>query len=77
MSVSYNIDESEQNTRAAVAVAATAGTKTVVAMEQETLQLAYTVGGATIGIADIEVDNADYTAGKKETQSVISLGISF
>lgn len=77
LSVSYNVDESEQNTRAAVAVAATAGTKTVVAMEQETLQIAYTVGGATIGIADIEVDNADYTAGKKETQSVISLGISF
>jgi hypothetical protein len=77
LSVSYNIDESEQNTRAAVAVAATTGTKTVIAMEQETLQLAYTVGGATIGISDIEVDNADYTAGKKETQSIISLGISF
>ena len=56
---------------------ATAGTKTVVAMEQETLQLAYTVGGATIGIADVEVTNADYTAGKAETQSVISLAISF
>lgn len=77
LSVSYNVDESEKNTRAAVAVAATAGTKTVTAMEQETLQLAYTVGGATIGIADIEVDNADYTPGKKETMSVISLGISF
>ena len=46
-------------------------------MEQETLQLAYTIGGATVGIADIEVDNADYTQGKKETQTVISLGISF
>ena len=77
LSVSYNVDESEKNTRAAVALGATAGTKTVVAMEQETLQIAYTVGGATIGIADIEVDNADYTAGKKETMSVISLGISF
>ena len=77
VSVSYNIDESEQNTRAAVAAAATAGTKTVIAMEQETLQLAYTIGGATIGIADIEVDNADYTTGKTESQTVISLGISF
>ena len=46
-------------------------------MEQETLQLAYTIGGATIGIADVEVDNADYTAGKKETQTVISMAISF
>ena len=77
LAVSYNVDESESNQRVAVAQAATVGTKTVVAMEQETLQIAYTIGGATIGIADIEVDNADYTAGKKETQSVISLGISF
>ena len=46
-------------------------------MEQETLQLAYTAGGATIGIADIEVTNSDYTAGKAETQTVVSLGISF
>ena len=77
LSVSYNMDESEKNTRAEVANGSTKGTKTVQAMEQETLQIAYTVGGATIGLADIEVDNADYTAGKKETQTIISLGISF
>ena len=77
LSVSYNMDESEKNTRSAVAVGASAGTKAIVTMEQETLQIAYTMGGATVGIADIEVDNADYTQGKKETQTVISLGISF
>lgn len=77
LSVSYNNDESEKNTRTAVAVAATAGTKAIVAMEQESLQLAYTIGGATLGIADVEVDNADYTAGKTESQTVISLAISF
>ena len=77
LSVSYNNDESEKNTRVAVAQAATAGTKTIVAMEQESLQLAYTIGGATLGIADVEVDNADYTAGKTESQTVISLAISF
>ena len=68
---------SEKTTRTAVAATETAGTSTKTAMEQETLQIAYTVGGATIGIADIEVDNSDYTAGKAETQTVISLGISF
>ena len=31
----------------------------------------------TIGIATVEVDNSDYTAGRTETQSVVSLGISF
>ena len=77
LSVSYNNDESEKNTRVAVAQGSTAGTKTTVAMEQESLQLAYTIGGATLGIADVEVDNADYTAGKTESQTVISLAISF
>ena len=77
LSISYNEDQSEKNARAAVAGAATKGTKTVVEMEQQTMQLAYTTGGATLGVAIAEVDNADYTVGKKETQNVISLGISF
>jgi hypothetical protein len=77
VSLSYNVDESEKNTRAAVATAATAGTKTIVAMEQETFQLAYTIGGATIGIADIDTTNADYTAGKEEAMTVVSLVVDF
>jgi len=80
LSLSYNNDESEKNARAAVSATgggAQAGTKTVTTMEQESLQLAYTTGGATIGIAQAEVSNADYTAGKKESQSVVSLEIAF
>jgi hypothetical protein len=77
LSVSYNVDESTANVRAAVVPTATAGTKTVTAMEQKSIQLAYTTGGATIGIAQVEVYNSDYVAGKSETQSVVSLGISF
>ena len=77
LSVSYNIDESDKNARAAVADGATAGTKSVVSMEQKSVQLAYTTGGATIGIASNEVDNSEYTEGEKETQTVVSLAISF
>ena len=77
LSVSYNVDESDKNVRAAVAVAASAGTKTVTSMEQKTLQLAYTTGGATIGIAQADVDNSDYTAGKEESQTIVSLAIAF
>ena len=77
LSVSYNNDKSEKNTRSAVAVAATAGTKAIVEMEQKSYQLAYTVGGATIGIAQVEVSNADYLDAKDESQSVISLAVSF
>ena len=77
LSVSYNVEESDKNARAKVAAGATAGTKTITSMEQKSLQLAYTTGGATLGIAQVEVDNSDYTAGKEENQTVLSLGISF
>ncbi len=78
LSISYNVDESTKNTRVKVAEAGgTKGTKTTLAMEQESIQLAYTVGGATIGIADIDVTNSDYTSGKTETMTVVSLAIDF
>jgi hypothetical protein len=77
LSVSFNSDESEKNVRAAVATGATAGTKSTTTMEQDSIQIAYTTGGATIGITQVEVDNSDYTLGREENQTVISLGISF
>ena len=77
LTVSYNIDKSEKNQKVAVAVEATKGTTTVTEMKQKSLQLAYTTGGATIGIAQVDVDNSDYTEASNETQTVVSLGISF
>ena len=77
IAVSYNIDKSEKNSRAEVATGATAGTVTELEMEQKSVQLAYTTGGATIGIAQADVSNSDYSSGKDEKQTIISLGISF
>ena len=77
LSISYNEDESEKNARAAVAVGDTTSTKTITEMTQKSYQVAYTMGGATIGIAQVEVDNSDYTKTKDESQSVVSLAISF
>ena len=77
VSVSYNVDESNEVTRAAVAVGATTGTTTEVEMEQKSIQVAYTTGGATIGLAQAEVNNSDYTSGKEENQTVVSLAIAF
>jgi hypothetical protein len=77
LSLSYNVDQSNKNVRAAVAVGATAGTKTENEMEQKSIQVAYTTGGATIGIAQAEVSNSDYTAGKGENQTIVSLAVAF
>ena len=77
ISVSYHVDESDRNVRTAVAVAASAGTKVVTSMEQKSDQVAYTTGGATLGVAQATVKNSDYTAGKDESQTILSLAISF
>jgi hypothetical protein len=77
ISVSYNIDESKKMTRNSIAATAAGSTTTDVIMEQKSIQLAYTTGGATIGVTQVEVDNSDYTDSKKESQTVLSLGISF
>ena len=78
IAVSYHVDKSEKNVRASSIVATAAGTtKTVTEMEQKSVQLAYTAGGATIGIHQGDVSNSDYTAGKDEKQTIVSLGISF
>ena len=52
LSISYKREVSEKNIRcnSNAAAGATAGTKTT-GMEQKSIQLAYTIGGATIGIA--------------------------
>ena len=78
IAVSYHVDKSEKNVRATTIVAGSAGTtKTTTEMEQKSVQLAYTAGGATIGIHQGDVSNSDYTSGNDEKQTIVSLGISF
>ena len=80
LSVSYNVDKSEKNARAKVALGSAAGakgTKTVTEMEQKSYMLAYTAGGATFGYTMYKVSDADYTSGKEETNNIFSMAISF
>ena len=79
LSLSFNRDKSVKTTRESVInnSGATTGTKANVEMEQDSFQVAYTTGGATIGWTTVKVDNADYTDNREEKQSVLSLGISF
>ena len=43
----------------------------------DTLQVAYVIGGATVGIHQLETKNADYTAGKDEKVTIFSLAMEF
>ena len=77
LSVSYNDEEFEAKKNVAIAAAATSNTKTTVTSEHESIQVAYNLGGATLGLALVEVANADYTASKDEKKSIFTLAMEF
>ena len=68
---------SDRNTRNAPTIGAGLTSVSTLEMKQKSYQVAYTTGGATIGLTHLEVDNADYTAGKNESNNIVSLAISF
>ena len=77
LSVSYNDEEFEATTNVAIAATAASNTKTTVTSEHESIQVAYNIGGATLGMAIVEVKNADYTASKDEKKSIFTLAMEF
>jgi len=77
LSVSYNNEDFEQTTTNAIAATAASNTKTKVESEQESIQVAYIMGGATLGLAVQDVSNADYTALKEEKRTVFTLAMDF
>jgi len=77
LSVSYNEETSEATTNVAIAATASSGTKTRVESELETMQVAYVLGGATVGVHIIDVGNADYVSNKEEKKTVFVLTMDF
>ena len=77
LSVSYNNEDFEQTTTNAIAATAASNTKTKVESEQESIQVAYIMGGATLGLSVQDVSNADYTALKEEKRTVFTLAMDF
>jgi len=77
LSVSFNEETSEATTNVAIAATASSGTKTRVESEMESMQVAYVLGGATVGVHVVDVGNADYTANKDEKKTVFVLTMDF
>ena len=48
-----------------------------VEMKIQHYQAAYVIGGATLGLAVAEADNSDYTKGKNEKTTVLSVAMAF
>ena len=76
LSVSYQVEQNERTDKARAATG-TSYPETSVEAESDTIQVAYNIGGATVGIFVIDTDNADYVVGKEETKSVFSLAMAF
>lgn len=76
--ISYNNDESEQTTLSLAATGSTK-TKTAVSMEADTYQIAYTMGGMTLGYSMMETSNTGYSsaAGKTTNVNILSVAMSF
>jgi len=77
LSVSVTNEKSEATTNVAIAAGAAGGTKTKVESDIDTYQVAYVIGGATLGVAIAETDNADYISGKEEKVTMFSLAMEF
>ena len=68
LSVSYNVQDSDK---------VKAGSGGTVNMEGTSLQLAYTVGGASIKFAENDVDNQKYASGTNREGRTIALTLAF
>jgi hypothetical protein len=76
LSVSYTEENSEIKRKAKAAAGNTA-TRTDVEMEITTIDLSYTMGGATIGVSNSEHSNDSYTAGDDTTETIVAISLAF
>ena len=76
LSVSYSKEKYERIDKT-MAATGTTQTETSVEAEADYIQLAYNIGGATVGIAMVDTDNSDYVENKEESKTVFSIGMEF
>ena len=76
MSVSFTEEKSEQmNTTKAAGTGAK--TRSDVEMEITTIDVSYTVGGATLGLSNSEHSNDSYTSGDDTTETIVAITLAF
>ena len=76
LSVSFTEETSTQKNKAKAALANTA-TRSDVEMEITTIDVSYTVGGATLGLSNSEHSNDSYTSGDDTTETIVAISLAF
>ena len=77
ISVSYSTEKNKKRTRAAIVNSATSAVKTDLESTTNHIQLAYNIGGATVGITNVDASDSDFTAGKNETKTLLTIAMAF
>ncbi len=77
LSISYTKEKSEAVSKVAIAAGSASTTNSTVEADVTSMQVAYVVGGATVGVNVTDTDNADYTSGKEEKVTMLSLAMAF
>ena len=76
LSVSFTQEESEKNVKQK-AQATDAITRSDVTMEIQTIDVAYTVGGATFSVSSSEGTNDSYTSGDDTNEHIFAMSLAF
>jgi len=77
LSVSYSEERSALQTGNAMAASGVITSTDDIKMKIRHLQTAYVYGGATLGLAIADADDADYTVGKSEKVTTFSVAMAF
>lgn len=77
LTVSYSEENSTKRTSSVLGTTASRTAAVESEMEMQHIQAAYTIGGATLGVAINDTDNDGYKAGKQSKQTIFSLAIAF
>jgi len=77
LAFSFSNEEITRRTRVAVANGNTAGTTTNVTNEVDSMQVAYTMGGMTIGLTKVEESAVDFTAATSDENTIVSVAVAF
>ena len=73
----YNDDSHEATDKGQIADTKSTRTTNIVSMDATSYQIAYNIGGATVGLFHVDTDNSDFTAGKNETKTIASIAMEF
>ena len=77
VTLSFSNEEHEAKDKGQIAVGKKTRTTKTVTMEADSYQIAYNVGGATVGLFRVDTDNSDFTEGKNETKTIASIAMEF